>query len=252
MKFFYVSDLHLLRGSDSRTELFVQFLNEVPKPGDSLVLGGDIFDMFIGNKRPFVEDFKVVLTALSELSSRGVKVYYLEGNHDFHLEKALPLNENFIVDDKRFFIEYQDHKILIEHGDLLNPNDYGYRLLRFVTRTKLFKCLLYLVPGFAVRMIGDWSSRKSRKYTTNAFGGDERSSQTRTMFKNFAEEKINEGMHLVLLGHSHLADFIEMEGNNGHKGTYINLGYSSSSIPYLEVSGASDNKLNLNRFDFTS
>lgn len=237
MSFYYVSDLHLINATDKKTKLFVKFLREVPKDDDILVLGGDIFDLFVGNKEPFIEEFKEVLDAIKSLGRDKIRVVYIEGNHDFHLKNVLPQNEHFIVDDKNFQVRYNDFRIYIEHGDLINKEDYGYLFLRILFRSLPFRVLLFLLPGFVVRKIGEWSSKKSRKYTDGINEKNNRTEHTRKLFCEFAEDLIADGIDLVLLGHSHLADHLQLEAKNGAKGTYINLGYSSSNIPYLRLDG---------------
>ncbi len=251
MSVYYVSDLHLISASQEKTKLFIKFLQAVPIPNDTLILGGDIFDLFVGNKKLFLEEFHEVLSAIKELANKPVKVFYLEGNHDFHLKNALPRNEQIVVDEERFSIPFNGVKIYVEHGDLIDSKDYRYRFLRFILRSIPFKVLLFLIPGRLVRKIGDWLSKKSRKYTDGINEKNNRTNHTRKLFRDFAKTKISEGMDIVLLGHSHLEDNLELETENGAKGTYINLGFSDSAIPYLRLGGNSRNNLEIIRQRFS-
>lgn len=247
MAAYYLSDLHLLSGEENKTLLFQRFLEEIPKAGDLLILGGDIFDLFVGNKGPFIEEFGAVLKSIERVSQNGIKVFYLEGNHDFHLKGALPKNDAIIVDTERFHIPMEKVNIYVEHGDLIDPEDYGYRFLRFLFRSLPFRIFLFLLPGFIVRAVGAWSSQKSRKYTDGMNAQGARTDRTRELYRAFAKSKIAEGMDIVLLGHSHLEDQVSIEAHNGARGTYVNLGYSSSSIPYLRLSGESGENLQIER-----
>lgn len=236
MQVFFLSDLHLENGTSPGAARFVSFLNTQPMRGDALILGGDIFDLLVGNKVVFRERFRAVIDALVAASSRGVRVHYLEGNHDFHFSAMFGGYSNISVHTGDFdFLTPHGRRIYVSHGDLIDEDDTGYRLLRAATKNGPFRAFVAALPGRAVDLIGSRSSGASRKYTTGRVE-NEGTERLRRIYLDFARGKVSEGFHHVLVGHSHLRDLVEIEG----KGEYVNLGFSASSLLYAVLPGGAE------------
>ncbi len=238
MNVFFVSDLHLTSDDPQAINRFASFVKTLPQPNDVLILGGDIFDLFIGAKEIFQAKFHRALEAIRQAAQGGVKVYYLEGNHDFYLAKVFADHQNIEVRAEDFPLELNGKKFFISHGDRIDPEDTGYHFLRFVTRSGWFRILVDIVPGVWIERIGNRSSQESRKYNNPQKGGPENQQRLRALYLDFAKEKIREGAQHVLVGHSHLRDQILVE-EGGTKGEYLNLGFSSDLI-YGVLGGGAD------------
>jgi UDP-2,3-diacylglucosamine hydrolase len=89
MTLYAVSDLHIRDEHDPLYPPLLALLRERAMPGDQVVLAGDIFDVFVGDKPEFTERYAEFLRAARAAAARGVRVDYLEGNHDFLLGRAL-------------------------------------------------------------------------------------------------------------------------------------------------------------------
>lgn len=233
MKVYFISDLHLRASNDVVARLFVDFLQSVPQPGDSLVIGGDLFDLFVGNKQAFVEKFSNIIHSILAVSRRGVAVHYAEGNHDFHLREVFALEPRIQVHEDAFALNCEGNKIWVAHGDRIDPKDHGYHALRFATRTGFVKGLVRALPNAWLEAVGNWSSRQSRKYNNAERIGAVKIKRTKELFQKYAEAKIHEGYRWVFLGHSHLEDRFEKSG-----AVYINAGYSSEVLLYAEANPA--------------
>lgn len=229
MRLIYLSDLHLCSEADESCRRFLSFLREIPGAKDTLILGGDIFDLVIGNKKIYRKSFPGFFQQVSSLIKGGTQIYYLEGNHDFHLRGLLPPEVTLKTDD--FTVEWGGKKIWITHGDMIDSEDHGYRILRGITRSLPFKVLLKFIPGSAVHLIGAWSSRQSRKRHDVYDISDERSRRLRDLFYTFSMNRIGNGYDFVLAGHSHLDDQKHLAAG-GRKGEYLNLGFSRLFLPY--------------------
>lgn len=227
MSVFYVSDLHLGSGAGPAAVRFVDFLRRKPVAGDVLLMGGDIFDLYLGDKRVFREKYANLLAAIALAAGRGVRVVFLEGNHDFHLEKVFRAcgAETY---PESFGLILQGRRIWLSHGDRIDPEDRGYHLLRFVTRSWPFRCLLHFLPGSWIEWIGGASSRTSRQYNRTDRLGPERKARLRELFLGYARERVSEGWQHVLVGHSHLRDQVSL----GEGGEYVNLGFVADHLPY--------------------
>ncbi len=233
MKLFYLSDLHLRSASEARAKKFLHFLQQVPQVNDTLVLGGDIFDLYVGDKKHFRQIFSPILEAIKAAETRGCSVYYLEGNHDFHLRKIFSHHEQVFVKNNDFELKWGRKSFWISHGDQIDKEDYGYRFLRFSTRTLAFRAFLKAVPDSFVKMVGEWSSKTSRKYNDFDKMSVMRKERTKQLFRNYASEKISQGYDFVFIGHSHQEDRAEFHFGS-RAGEYLNLGYSAKKVVYAE------------------
>lgn len=232
MRVFFLSDLHLSSRESPATKRLVGFLREIPQAGDLLLLGGDIFDLFVGNKAVFREKFSAVIDGIQSAAHRGCIVHYLEGNHDFHMAQVF--DGQVKVHSDEFEVQALGRKILVSHGDLIDPEDTGYRFLRAALRNPILRFLVKIIPGAWIDGIGRKSSKESRKYTDAARVGHHE--RLRKLYLDFAREQIERGAKHVLVGHSHLADQIVV-ADGGGRGEYLNLGFSSSALPYAELDG---------------
>ena len=233
MRVFFISDIHLADGTSPAARRFVDFLKKIPAKGDILVLGGDIFDLFVGNKRIFRQKFATVLGAIRGAAKNGTTIYYLEGNHDFHLGAAFAKTPSFHFEEDDFSFPAEGKCFYVSHGDLIDPEDKGYRLLRAVTKNEAFRLFVNAIPNSLVDKLGNWSSRHSRKYTLTEGLDGEKQKRIRKLYLDFAKERVKLGADFVLIGHSHLADQIQIEAR-GRKGEYVNLGFSAEYLPYGE------------------
>lgn len=225
MKFYFLSDLHLQSDGDGNALRLIKFLQTEPQSGDVLVIGGDLFDLFVGNKKVFRKKFQEAVSAINRCSQRGVNVFYAEGNHDFYLESVFA--NNVKIYPEAFLLNLQK-KIWIAHGDRIDPKDTGYHFLRFVLRSLPIKILVKIIPNYFLEWIGTWSSRQSRKYNNAEKISPEKVEYTKSVFSSYARSKFRESFDWVFLGHSHLKDHLE----DGER-VYINLGFSSEELLYV-------------------
>src|SRR5262249_57805432 len=86
---FLMSDAHL--GIDSaaeecaRTRRLHDFLNSLPGRASSLYIVGDLFDFWFEYPTAIPRRHFPTLAVLERLSSAGLDIHYLNGNHDFWL-----------------------------------------------------------------------------------------------------------------------------------------------------------------------
>ncbi len=235
MNVFFLSDIHLRDGSDPQAARLVSFFAGKPISGDTVILGGDIFDLLVGNKRIFRRRFAPVLEAIEAAASRGVVVYYLEGNHDFHFSGIVA---GVQVRFNDFDVTAHNRRIWVSHGDLIDESDYGYRFLRWFTKNFFFRMFVAAVPDFVVDLIGRFSSKKSRDYTSQK-GSDLALERVRNLYVGFAREKVRMGTDHVLVGHSHLRDQVSIK-DGPHIGEYVNLGFSGDRLVYAVLEQGAD------------
>ena len=198
-KYLFISDVHFGLQSkeieEKKEKLLVKFLNEVAPDSDELFIVGDLFDYWFEYKYVYQKGFFRTLTALKDLTDKGVIVHYFIGNHDFmHLnfftdEIGTILYEEaveFVLNGKKFFIA---------HGDGMVKNDFGYKILKSILRNKKIQWLYsWLHPDIGVGL-AKFSSRSSRDYTAKKDYG-----KVDGLFET-AKNKIDNGFDYVLFGH---------------------------------------------------
>ncbi len=128
MKAIFLADAHLRHPQDNNYQLLLDFLDQ-QKELDALFLLGDIFEFWIGYKHLAFTTYIPLLEQLRRLSESGTKLFFVEGNHDFHLGSYFTETLNCTVIPDQQQVDWDGLKIMISHGDLLNPDRY-YRYLR--------------------------------------------------------------------------------------------------------------------------
>ena len=221
---YFVSDLHISSPEDPKAGLFVQFLRTVADRGEAshLFLLGDIFDLWLADHRYFVDRYREVIAELVRLRDAGVEVHYFEGNHDLHLRKYWAEELGVAVHDGPIYVELEGKTLRLEHGDQMDPEDRGYRFLRWFLRTAPLRLLIHKLPGKLAAGIGEKASATSRNYT----------SETKTISNAEAIGKIRahaERAHakrpfdILVSGHVHIRDDHVIETTAGKFRT-VNLG----------------------------
>ena len=214
-RIFFISDAHLgLKGKKEerkQEKLLLDFLEYAEKKGDSLYIVGDLFDFWFEYRSVIPRRYLPVLFALKKLVTRGLKVRYVTGNHDFWMENFFedelgikvyrgPLQTR--IDGKRFYVA---------HGDGLAKKDVGYRMLKKVLHHPMNIRLYQLLHPDVGLAIAGFFSRLSRNHRETKNRDAE--------YIRFARNRFNEGFDGVVLAHTHRPQEFRENGR-----TYINIG----------------------------
>ena len=161
---YFVSDNHFFMDSppneQKRRELLFSLFKKIKKDNGSLVIGGDFLDFWFdyGNSQPIV-GYENIFNELEKLSSSGVEIHYVLGNHDYwdfgYFKKKF--NAEIYTGNLQFSVNNQ--KILLTHGDGLLSGDSGYRFMRKIIRSKRAISLFR-------RLGGNIGSKIAKKYLT--------------------------------------------------------------------------------------
>ncbi len=244
MRVWIFSDLHLASPHSSLYQSFLKVLEEPKQKDDIVVLAGDIFDLWVGDSDVFRSKYQAFLSQIENSIRHGVKVFYIEGNHDFHLKHALP-NE---VEFQKEAVVLEDlnakKKIYIAHGDLVDTEDKSYLRLRGFLRSPLMEFLCEHAPGRLIEVIGEASSRPLEKKMADLpeYWPSEKLANLRTKYRQFAKSKHLEGYDYIVLGHCH--DFDQVEPY------YFNMGYPEVHGQYLFYESQSTGQASLFRKSF--
>lgn len=222
MRLWVFSDLHLTDPQSSFYRSFLKILDEPQSEHDVVVFAGDIFDLMVGKSHYFAEKHADFFSRVKTLASKGVQLYYIEGNHDFHLQsqfQGIPITfENEAVQLKAE-TPSGTKLIYIAHGDLVDESDVWYLRLRKLFRSMPIEFLADRAPGFLVEKIGESLARsyEQKEGQLPESWPAERRDRLRSTFRRFAEQKRAQGFDYVILGHCH--DFDEIPP------FYFNMGF---------------------------
>ncbi len=226
MSLYVLSDLHINTPDSPLYSELVGFLRNRTHAGDTVILAGDLFDLFVGGKLLFLERYRDFMEALRLAGSRGVELHYIEGNHDFQLKRAFAPIPNLQLHEDYVSLQIGDKRIFACHGDTVDRRDYGYLALRMAFRSPVMKALIGALPGSWIDGLGRASSSmsRSRKPALPVELPRRGMEELRKVYRNFAAEKLSEGYDFVVMGHCH--DLDEMSFIvEGRMGQYINVGY---------------------------
>lgn len=166
MKALFLADAHLRHAQDRNYQELLKFL-EQQQGLDALFLLGDIFEFWIGYKHLVFSAYIPILEKLRKLSRSGTKLYFVEGNHDFNLGPYFTETLNCTLITEQQLVDWDGKKLLLSHGDLLNPSK-GYQYLRSFWRSSPVRLLSRIIHPDLVWAFGIWLSKQSRgKKTSN-------------------------------------------------------------------------------------
>jgi UDP-2,3-diacylglucosamine hydrolase len=212
MRDIFIADAHLVDPEDPNYRRLLSFFEEQRGRIRTLFLLGDIFEFWMGYRHTVFAPYVPLLEALRRLRESGTEIVYVEGNHDFHMG---PYFENVLgcrILPDGGPIDLDGRKVFIGHGDLVNPDDRGYRVLRRFLRSRTLRRLKNLIPPDWAWAIARWAGRRSR-------GSSSERRAPVDMLMAHARELFAEGYCAVVTGHFHEPSLTETES-----GTMVALG----------------------------
>ncbi|MCK5882243.1 MAG: metallophosphoesterase [Bacteriovoracaceae bacterium] len=238
MKVVAIGDLHIVHSNSNGKTVFNKFIEcEDVRNSDVVVFLGDVFDLMIGSHDIYLDKFDFFFEALRSLLQDGKEVYFIVGNHDFHLEK---LFNRFICNEglTHSLFHYSPSPFTLTdgrttyfgHGDELELYNWKYQLYSTVIRSNLFKIIINSISERFIDWIGSRSSRASRKSGARKIklaGERERALRFVETCTRFLELSKFDNL---ICGHSH---FEADEVINGKH--YINPGHSSRSQKFAII-----------------
>lgn len=237
---YILSDLHIESESDPLYTDLIRFVCGLDRE-DVVVFAGDVFDVFLGNKRLFKDRYQTFIAELRSQASLGIQFHYIEGNHDFYLYDTFPSVPGIKIHVREAVIEIAGKRILIAHGDLVDRTDVSYLALRAAFRSPIIKRLFWVLPDTWVDAFGKRSSRMSRTIKDKSDGFCYGLDGLRKKYRNYAIDQMKQGYDFVVLGHCHDLDEISVKIGD-RQCQYINVGYPRIHRSILAI-GPGDSKI---------
>jgi UDP-2,3-diacylglucosamine hydrolase len=242
MKVSAISDVHVKRSGDPAEQLLLSYLrNPDVQSSDIIFLLGDIFDLMIGPHSQYFLRFQNYFSELRNLLKNNKKIYYVEGNHDFHLKNlyAKFFSVHSDLDSSLFsmapYFEIQDgnKKIHLSHGDDLELNNPNYKMYKkIVTSFPVTFYANHLMPHFLIKGLGEYSSERSRQRNNVRYSLESDLTEVKENFRASAEVyRAKNPVDIIVCGHSHVKDhYVSSSGFE-----YVNNGYAQHSKTYISI-----------------
>lgn len=130
----FVADSHF-NNKNNQFLIFLEKLQSNEIVTSQLFLMGDMFDFISGESKYFIKQNSSVINLLNELS-KTIEIVYLEGNHDYNLQKLFP---NLLVvkrENQPLFAKLDNKSVALSHGD--NFINWKYDLFCSFIRNHIF------------------------------------------------------------------------------------------------------------------
>ena len=146
-----VADAHLGQVPESVASAFHTFLDTVPRPGDELVVNGDLFDFWFEYGSVVPRRHLSTVMKLAGLVQRGIPVTFLGGNHDRWGGDFLRHDMGIGYHPGAVELDLAGRRALVVHGDGITEQHWSgallHRLLRQPVTIALFR-MLHPTLGF--------------------------------------------------------------------------------------------------------
>jgi len=230
MSLIAISDLHLGPEDDSLQADFARFLDFIKAEAESIIINGDLFSFWFGYRDVVPYCYIPTLSKMLELSDSGIRFKYFHGNHDFALGPFFERRMRASIFSHSAQLRYLGVRVHVEHGDLVNREDTGYRLLRRVVRSKLITWLFRIFPPHTGLSVANWCAHISRNYVIGKNTG---------FYYHCIEsayQRMKSGADLVVYGHGHRTIFSEMTVDKRKKLLVMIAGLEEGKICFLRLS----------------
>ena len=223
-----ISDLHLGTYGCHAKQLNSYLKSIEPK---TLVLNGDIIDIWNFRKRYFPKDHLKVVRTILKMAASGVDVHYITGNHDEALRRFSSTVIGKIQLSNKLVLKLDGKKVWIFHGDIFDRSIQGAKIIAKLGGWGYDFLIL------SNRFLNDVLTALGReKYSFSKMVKD-RVKQAVKFIGDFeqvaAELAITKGYDAVICGHIHQPQIREVVSTNGST-MYMNSGDWVENLTSLE------------------
>ena len=224
-----ISDIHLGTFGCQAQEVLNYLKSIEPK---TLILNGDIIDIWQFNKRFFPASHMAVIKQIFSMASKGTRVVYITGNHDEALRKYGHFEMGNIQLTDKIVFEINGEKNWVFHGDVFDRTTkgwakllaklggYGYDLLILINSSVNFFCSLFGREKMSISKQVKNGVKKAVSWINN-------------FEQTAAELAIENGYKYVICGHIHQPQHRVVTTDKGSV-TYLNSGDWIENLTALE------------------
>ena len=228
MRALWIADAHLSDPDSKPYRALLELLERSPREIDTLVLLGDLFEVWLGDHPALLARHRTLLNVLAGVRALGKDIFYLKGNHDFLLGKTIQDEVGAQIPGDEAVFSWDGYRFIASHGDQINKRDRGYQILRTLLRGPWTeKLLTFIGPSASL-----WTARTVARFA----GGtpDPRAVRAaRAAHLRYARTRLRGPVDAVLLGHSHVVEWRVLTVR-GKKKLYLNPGSWADSQTYVQ------------------
>jgi len=225
----FISDLHLSHDTPLIAENFFSLLQTQSANLDALYILGDLFEYWLGDDgiSPLHQP---VLSAIRQISSAGIPVYFIRGNRDFLISDKFAAQTGCQILQEPVVVNLYGNPTLLMHGDLLCTDDHDYLDFRKQVRNPQWQAhFLSLTMEKRIEMAKQArdSSQSSAKHKSLEIMDANPTTVTQYMREYHVKHLIH--------GHTHRPRIHEFM-IDGEKASRIVLGDWGNKASYLSIS----------------
>ena len=210
---YFISDNHFMMdfGSreKSRRRLMFDLFKVIRSTGGTLIIGGDFFDFWFDYRHVVPKFYTDIICNLWLLSSTGIEIHILAGNHDYWDFGYLSDQTGCVFHADDFMFNLDDQAIIITHGDGLLSWDRGYRLMKKIIRHRWCIALFRFLHADWGCSLAKFVSNTSNRYTH----ANDEGHRIRSEITQYAKQNWTDHYQVILVGHYHQTG-IQDEGNS--------------------------------------
>ncbi len=225
-----VADAHLGPQTDDDTSAaFQRFLAEVPKPGNHLVINGDLFDFWFEYRTVVPRGVFPILASLWDLIRRGVRVTVTGGNHDRWGGRFWKEQVGAEFHPRTVELDIAGWRALVSHGD----GDIEPELLAKLVHRVIGSPLASMTFRALHPDVGFWLVRKSRRLLSRRRGNPAQTNHAALAQARKARALLEKrsDLDLVVLSHTHCACLEQISPERW----YLNPGAWENGFEYAIV-----------------
>jgi len=214
---FFLGDAHLSAADPGRQRRLMAFLEEHAGEMQGLVILGDLFEFWFGFPGYVDPAYVPLCRVLEVLARRGVRLIYVEGNHDFCMGPFFTETLGAEVAAGGRWLELDGRRLFVAHGDGLDPRDVRYRVYRRILKNPVTYALIRRLGPARVGRIRQGLQRRSWMHRRLDMGTEPPAEE------QFARRMVDRGADAVILAHTHRPVekvFVSRE----RTGYYLNVG----------------------------
>jgi len=228
-----ISDVHLGTYGCRAKELLHYLKSIKPK---TIILNGDIIDIWQFSKKYFPKSHMKVVKHLITLMGKGVKTYYITGNHDEMLRKFVGLRMGSFRLVNKVILDLADgKKAWFFHGDVF---DVTMQHSKWLAKLGAIGYDMLIVINSLANFISEKVFKKGKISLSKKIKNSVKSAVK--FINNFeqtsADIGISNGYDFVVCGHIHQPEMREITNSEGSI-MYLNSGDWIENLSALEYAG---------------
>lgn len=197
---YVLSDLHVGDDGGRPLQMLATVLADAAVRGAAsrVLILGDLFDSYVGDKQLAVGAWSEVAELLAGAARQGVSLTALHGNRDFMLGEGFTLRTGCRVVPGGLALRLAGRRALLLHGDELLLDDHAYQRAKRWLRARRTRALLARLPLWVSLRLAARARARSRQVTY-------RTDPARFAPCREAVDVVSaQGYELLVFGHIHL------------------------------------------------